>query len=140
MRGRDRSAAAMTDDNLIFLCPAGHRYSFVVAAMSKRWIATEAMSAGERLWILEKLHGLTDGFFTQAALAMIEPADDFFASIFEEAKTADPGNDCSNSFEILTSQEVFNNLARLNPSILKALRVCPGGALSQSTVLKEHVP
>jgi hypothetical protein len=115
------------DESAIAHTPTGHRYTMIIAAYVKRLLVTPAarFTANDQLKMLEGLASLIGTYFTADALAAIDPACDVFMSMVDEAKRAnkDPKR-CNESFEILTSWEVFNHLVRLNPSLLEAIKIC----------------
>lgn len=123
--GQSAWLASLTpDESLIVHTPAGYLMFFVVVALTKRALAMDDMKAGERLYFLEKLNGLTDQNFTPSMLATIEPMSDLEYEIFCEAKSLDGTDDKSAeaSFQILTSPRVFGHLATLNPSFIAAMK------------------
>jgi hypothetical protein len=115
------------DETLILNIPTGHRYTFLIASYIKRWLATEKMTVGLRLEMLEGLSRMADGNFGSVkpeALALIKPADDISTQIIEEARKLDTADDGDQrSFDILTSWETFGTLVRANPSIMDAIRL-----------------
>ncbi|HEX3497225.1 MAG TPA: hypothetical protein VHT02_08670 [Methylocella sp.] len=119
----------MNDD--IAMIPVGHRHTFWVAVIGKFILQTGQLSANESLRVLEMLHRLADddfrgGYFTKETLAMIEPASRTEYEIFDAARKLDdsakpdPGGEAS--FRVLTSNETFGILLKLNPSVAKVIR------------------
>jgi hypothetical protein len=84
-------------------------------------------------WVLEQLNGLVDEYFTPAALAAINPADNVSAQIIREANKLDDDHNWRNVY-VLTSSEVFGNLVRLNPSILEAMKLCGGHVIERLAI------
>ena len=82
--------------------------------------------AAYRLEALEALHRQITPWVTTEVLAAIRPADDVTLRIIAEAESLDTeGDDGLRSYKVLTSWEVFNDLVRLNPSLLDAMRAMP---------------
>jgi hypothetical protein len=107
------------------IVPDGYRYALLMATIFKRVLGNDPMSTGERLQMLEALNGMTDARFTTEALAILAPADDATMAIVREAWKLDGDNaTLSPSFDVLTNEEVFNNLVKANPSIAEAIRLC----------------
>lgn len=114
-----------TEEDIVRMLPVGYRHLMLLTAYSKRVLSTVKMSDRERLEILERLNGLTDGYFTAAMLATIEPMSDLEVQIMHEARTLDPDGDKLGgaSFSVLTGERVFGHLVEINPSILDAIRI-----------------
>ena len=94
--------AAVTDDELCLQVADGHKWSLIVAALTKRTLQNPGIKPADRLDILERLNGLTDGYFTADLLATIESICDTGYAIFHEARTLDPPQDdthCAASFK-----------------------------------------
>jgi hypothetical protein len=110
------------------IAPVGYRYALLMATIFKRVLASDPMTVGERLGMLEALNGMVDAWFTAAGLAVLAPADDATMAIVREAWKLDGNNPgLSPSFDVLTGSEVFDSLVRANPSILAAIKICTGG-------------
>jgi hypothetical protein len=103
----------------VLFCPAGYRYTMIIAAFVKRALVTIDMTAGERLHMLEQLTKMVDRYFTHAALAAIKPAGATFAAMVVEAQKLGD----KKSFVLLTSWDVFNALLRHEPSLLEAIQI-----------------
>ena len=119
------AAAQTTDDELCLHVADGHKWALIVAALTKRTLQIPGIKAADRLHLLEKLNGLTDGYFTADLLATIEPMCDTGYAIFKEARTLDPPQDesrCAASLHVLATASVFQHLVRLNPSIMAAIK------------------
>jgi hypothetical protein len=106
--------------------PVGYLYALLMATIFKRALANDPMTTGERLTMLEALNGMVDAWFTTEALAALAPADDATLAIVREAWKLDGDRDAV-SFNVLTREEVFSNLARLNPTIMAAIGICTRG-------------
>ena len=95
-----------------------------MAAMAKRWLAADKLPLNERLLHLEGLDKLAFGVLTAEAIAAIEPASDTFEQIFNEAMWVDTGeNQAATAFSILERDAVFQDLLRLNPSLVTAIKL-----------------
>jgi hypothetical protein len=119
------NAPANTDDELCSLVSSGHMMDFIVVALTKRVLQTPNIKPGDKLYLLEKLNGMTDIYFRAEMLAMIEPAGDIECQIISEANSLDPPDDTTHgmaSYRVLTSPNVFQHFLTLNPSILAAIK------------------
>jgi hypothetical protein len=107
----------------------------IIAAYVKRILIMPEvkLTPNEQLQALRSLNAMVDLTFTAEALQAIEPACDTFMEMVDEAMKADKDRKrCNESFTILTSEEVFDNLTRLNPSLIEARKLCGFGALTQA--------
>src|SRR5947209_8726486 len=107
--------------------PLGYRHTFIVVAYLKRALRDGGTPADLQLRMLEGMSGWVDLYFSGGALAAIEPFNDDALKIVHEARKADDHGDTvkdRNSFEILTSVEVFSLLEHLNPSFATAEALC----------------
>jgi hypothetical protein len=122
-------ASLSPDESLIVNTPQGYLLMFIVVALTKRGLRANNIKPAEQLFLLEKMNGLTDQYFTPEMLATIEPMGDTEYEIFREARSLDPPDDktAAASFKVLTSPRVFSHLARLSPSIFAAIKL-NGGA------------
>ena len=88
--------------------------------MRKRVLLTYKMTVGDRLKFLNGLAECVHGIVTAEAVAAIEPIENIGEQILSEI--------CSLPVEKQTTAfgdgDVFRILARLNPSLLAALRLC----------------
>jgi hypothetical protein len=124
------AAARTTDDELCLHVADGHKWSFIIAALTKRTLQIPSIKPAERLDLLERLNKLTDSYFTADMLAGISPMCDTGYAIFKEARTLDPPQDethCDASFNVLATPSVFRHFAQLNPSIMAAIKHNAGG-------------
>jgi len=112
------------DELLVVHTPQGYRIMFILVALTKRALLTKGIKPAEQLDLLEKMHSLTDQYFTPEMLAMIDPMGDVEYSIYQEAKTLDsPGDKAAmGSFRMLTSCRVFWMFVTANPSMLDAIK------------------
>jgi hypothetical protein len=119
------TAARTTDDELCLHVADGHKWSFIIAALTKRTLQIPGIKPADRLDLLERLNGITDRYFSADVLASISPMCDTGAAIFREARTLDPPQDdthCAASFNLLATPSVFRHFVQLNPSILAAIK------------------
>jgi hypothetical protein len=112
------------EQKMIAYVPSGYKHILLAIALTKRVLTTCKMKAGEKLQVLEKLNGLTDGYITPEMLAMIEPMSDTEYEMLNEARSLDQPDDKAGraSFDVLTSPDVFEHFVRLNPSLLAAIK------------------
>ena len=111
------------DERMILYTPIGYLHAMVAISVTKRALATRKLSTGEQLEMLEALGKTVDRYLTAEAVAAIKPICETGAQIVHEAMQAD-GEHGIESFHLLSSLEVFNNLLALNPSLMDAIRLC----------------
>ena len=119
------TAAAQTSDELCLHVADGHKWSFIIASLTKRALQIPGLKPADRLDLLEKLNSLTDGYFSADLLASISPMCETAYAIFKEARTLDPPQDtahCAASFSLLATPSVFRHFVQLNPSMLAAIK------------------
>ena len=119
------NAAEQTSDELCLHVADGHKWSFIIASLTKRALQIPGLKSADRLDLLEKLNGLTDGYFSADLLASISPMCDTAYAIFKEARTLDPPQDnahCDASLNLLATSSVFRHFVQLNPSIMTAIK------------------
>lgn len=129
MTAADRAAwqdSWTADEKLAANVPCGYRYTIVLVAWTK-WalISCNDMPVGDRLRMLEFINGFVDGYFTEAALAAIEPACETAVEMIRECLKVDEGDDPrrGKSLDLMASWEVFGHLVELNPSMLAAIKL-----------------
>jgi len=113
------------DDELCLQIADGHKWTFIIASLTKRALQIPGIKPADRLDLLERLNSLTDGFFTADVLAQLSPMCDTAYAIFKEARSLDPSKDdarCEASFKVLATPSVFRLFVQLNPSILAAIK------------------
>jgi hypothetical protein len=111
---------------MVLHTPIGYRYTLVIVAYTKRALVSYEIPVGERLQILEAINGFVDKTFTEAALAVIEPACDTAMEMISECMKVDEGNPrCGKAFDLMASSPVFGHLLKLNPSMLAAIKLFP---------------
>lgn len=104
--------------------PVGYRYTVILISLLKRVLVSCPMTAPDRLELLEQLNQQVDLHIPPIALTVIQPACDTAVDFIAEALSLDPPDGappCRESYNVLTSSEVFGYLRRLNPSIDEAL-------------------
>jgi hypothetical protein len=141
-------ATLSDEEKMVAYVPCGYQHLLLIIAYVKRTLVLCEMKAGERLHMLEWLNKQTDNYILPEMLAVIEPMSDAEMAMMHEARSLDQEGSDSKSFEILTSQKVFNSFLALNPSILAAIRLrerrvieanSVAAALSSSVAVKmEH--
>jgi hypothetical protein len=96
-----------------------------MASYAKSALADASIGDHARLDILEKLHELTDRFFRERVLVVIEPMSGVEVEMMEQAFTLDRSGDKSRqaSFNLLTG-DTFNHFVAINPSLLRAIKLC----------------
>ncbi len=101
----------------------GHRYTLVMASLTKRALKTE-MPAEMRLEFLGHLEKMSDSVLTSEVLSIVEPMDDKSYELYEEAAKLGYGPRYPNVFTVLDQK--FDVFATLNPSIHAARdATCP---------------
>lgn len=118
-----------TDSRIGWPAPPGWQFTLLCVSLGKRAVATLPMTAGERLEFLERIANMTGSGITVAAVAAVEPADAISAKIICEAMTLDgpEARGAPEAAKLLTGDEQFKALARLNPSLVTALGLCGFG-------------
>ncbi len=108
--------------------PVGYRSEMVLVAWTKAMLVScKNMPVGDRLRMLEAINSFVDAYFTEAALAEIEPACDTAIEMIHECLKVDEGKPrCGKAFDLMASSGVFGHLLKLNPSLLEAIRLCRG--------------
>jgi hypothetical protein len=95
----------------------GHRYSLVIASMTKRVLEME-MPAATRLEFLSHLETMSDQVLTPAILALVRPMDEAGEELYTEASKLGYGPSAPNFFTVLDAK--FDVFATLNPSLARA--------------------
>src|ERR1700730_457824 len=108
------------DEYRIVYMPIGHLYSVATISHFKFMLFNFKMTAHERMKTLEVIAMCTHGLVTEEAVAAIEPCCDTGRKMFQELNSL-PVEKRSQAFH---DGDVFRLLARLNPSLLAALRLC----------------
>jgi hypothetical protein len=79
------SAPGLTATEMVEMFPPGYRHVLLMVAYAKRGLAAASIGDHARLDILEKLHELTDQFFRERVLAVIEPMGETEAEMMAQA-------------------------------------------------------
>jgi hypothetical protein len=114
------SDSLVGDEYRIVHMAIGHLFNLAIVSSWKRVLLTMEMSAGNRLQILDGIGECIFGPVTAEAIARIDPIDEVGQQMLSEI--------CSLPIEKQTQAfsagDVFRLLAKLNPSLLSALRLC----------------
>ena len=108
------------DEYRIVHMPIGHLYNIALISHFKYMLINFKMTAGERLKAFEVIALCTDGPVTDEAVAAIEPCCETGRKMFRELDSL-PIEKRTQAFH---DGDVFRILARLNPSLLRALALC----------------
>ena len=108
------------DEYRIVHMPIGHLYSLATISHLKYMLLNFEMTAQERLRTFEVIALCTSGLITNEAVAAIEPCCETGCKMFQELNSL-PIEKRTMAFH---DGDVFRLLARLNPSLLIALRLC----------------
>lgn len=100
--------------------PSGHLFSLANVAYFKRALLTLEMTAGERMRFLEGIGSCVHGCVTQEAVEVIEPACNTAMQMLQELNKVDRAQ----RSQAFSKGGIFRLLAKLNPSLLSALRLC----------------
>lgn len=113
--------ASLAGDEYRFVhMPRGHLFNLAEVSLLKRFLLTMEMPAALRLQTLETIVGCAFGPVTAEAIEAIEPCCDTGAAIFAELNSV-AIEKRTNAFE---DGDVFRILAKLNPSLFRALELC----------------
>lgn len=113
-------ASLTGDEYRIVHTPIGHLFNIAFVSFLKQGLLTIEMTAGNRLSVLDVIARVVDGPVTAKAIAAIEPADTVGLQMMREIMRL-PVERQVNAF---SDGDVFRLMARLNPSLLQALRLC----------------
>ena len=108
------------DEYRVVHMPIGHLMNLAMVADLKRGLVNFKLSAGDTLRFLEGISGCIYGPVTAEAIAAIEPLCDTGHAMLVEIHSL-PIEKRSSAFQ---EGDVFRLLARLNPSLITALRLC----------------
>ena len=108
------------DDYRMVYLPGGHLFNLGEVSYWKRALLKTEMDAGLRLNILQHIGECVFGPVTAEAVAAIEPCCDTGAAMLAEIHSLDIDRQTS----AFIKGDVFRLLAKLNPSLLVALRLC----------------
>lgn len=115
------------DEYRIVHMPIGHLYSLATVSHMKYMLLNFKMTAADRLRTFEVIGMCTHGEVTEEAVAAIEPCCETGRKMFQELNSL-PIEKQTRAFD---TGDVFRLLARLNPSLLTALRLCDRGAVPE---------
>jgi hypothetical protein len=108
------------DDYRIVYMPPGHLFTLAMVSTIKRGLLEWEMTADERLKLLEAIASSVNGSITAEAVEALEPCCDTGATMLAEINSL-PIDGRTGAF---IEGDVFHLLAKLNPSLLTALRLC----------------
>jgi hypothetical protein len=108
------------DEYRIVHMPIGHLFNMAFVSYIKHGLLTLQMTASDRLKFLDAIAGTISGPVTAEAVAAIEPADAVGVKMIREIMKL-PVERQTRAFD---DGDVFRLLAQLNPSLLRALRLC----------------
>jgi hypothetical protein len=119
-------ASLSADEKMIAELPSGYWIDLIFIAYVKRLVISREMTLRERIENLEFLDGRVHGVISPAALAAVHPANETFMQIVQEALQLDRGAEDwpRSGFDVLFRWSVFNDLLKLNPSIVEAIKLC----------------
>jgi len=111
------------EENAVLHFPDGYRHTLLFIAYVKHILVNLEMKAGQRLQFLEWINGQTSQVIAAEMLEMIQPMSDTEMKMMHEARSLNRKDDPagSASFDVLTSEEVFDDFLALNPSLLAAI-------------------
>jgi hypothetical protein len=115
------------DEYRIVHMPIGHLYSIALISHFKYILLNLEMTAHERLKTLEVITLCIYGPITDEAVLAIEPCCETGRKMFQELDSL-PFEKRSQAFH---DGDVFRLLAKLNPSLLIALRLCDRGPVPE---------
>jgi hypothetical protein len=115
------------DEYRITCMPIGYLLDMAEISYFKRAVFMPEMPTGERLKCLDGVASGVSGPVTEAAVAAIEPICDRGMQMLLEIFSL-PGEKQTQAF---ARGDVFRILARLNPSLLTALRLCSLGPIPE---------
>ena len=108
------------DDRMIVFMPEGYLSELIIISQLKRALATEGATVAERMEFLEGLSGLAREPLTAEAVAAVAPACDAAIKMIHEAMTLNTND----MWRLIGRFDVFSEFARLNPSLLAAVKLC----------------
>jgi hypothetical protein len=113
-------ASLTGDEYRIVHMPIGHLFSMAIASLLKRFLLKFSTSIEVRQRILNCLAGMAYGPVTVDAISAIEAADDTGNEIIRTITSLPKGQQVM----AFGDGDVFRLVARLNPSLIKAIRLC----------------
>jgi hypothetical protein len=114
------------DPDVAMRLPSGYRANLAMISLAKRWLTRDDLAVAERLHTLKSIKEMACGLITAPALAAIEPACGVFEEIVAKAVKLSIASkdDGAAMCKVLERPEVFENLLRLNPSLIRAAELC----------------
>ena len=114
-----------SDESVIASLPVGYRANLIMISLAKRWLTRDDITVAERLRTLESIDQMAFGAITPKVAAEIEPANAAFEEAFTEAMHMATGDEqCPRAFALLERDEAFLVLCRINPSLIRAIKLC----------------
>ena len=112
---------SLSDDGwTIVHVPPGYLCNLIIISQLKCALATNGATVGERMELLEGLNTFTDKFLTAEAVAAVEPACNTALKMVHEAMALNTNE----MWRLMGRFDVFSEFAKLNPSLLTAIRLC----------------
>lgn len=115
------------DEYRIVHMPRGHLMNLVAVAYFKHALLTLPMTAADRMKFLDGITSVSYGPVTAAAVEVIEPACKTAVQMMHELQKIDR----TAQTRAFIDGNMFELLAKLNPSLLKALELCNLGPVPQ---------
>jgi hypothetical protein len=107
--------------------PRGDLMDLAYISTFKHALLNIEMTAGERLRFLDGIAACVRGPVTSDAVEVIQPACDTARQILNEISGVGPARAC----QAFSDGDCFRILARLNPSLLRALELCQLGPVPE---------
>ena len=123
------------DDYRVAHMPIGHLFNLAEISWQKHALQDGKLSAGERLKILDSIAACAFGPVSEPAIAAVEPMCEKGRQIFWEILNLP----VEKQTRTLADGDVFQILARLNPSLFAALRLCNLGPVPEQPRALEAV-
>jgi hypothetical protein len=113
------------DDYRVLLMPIGHLFDLAEVSFLKYVLVKTETAARERMKMLDMIAGCVFGSVSAEAIAAVDPMCVKGVQIFSEILDL-PVEKQTKAF---SAGDVFRLLARLNPNLLTALRLCRLGSI-----------
>jgi hypothetical protein len=108
------------DERRLVFMPPGHLFNLAEISLLKRGLLKFDLPMDVKMRALETITGCAFGPVTSEAIAAIEPCCDVGAEMFKELHSLER----SQQSRAFADGDVFRLLAKLNPSLLRALDLC----------------
>ena len=115
------------DEYRIVHMPPGHLHNLVDVAYFKNALLTISMTVAQRMKFLDGIASMIYGPVTAEAIEVIEPACATAVQMMHELQTIRR----TERMQAFINGGMFELLAKLNPSLLKALELCDFGSAPQ---------